>query len=68
MFYSLHGGLTENARKILTEETGSAKQSNYWQPQDFNPAKRREEEMAIYINRKNRKKYTHLYLLEKYFK
>jgi hypothetical protein len=68
MFYSLHGGLTENAKKTLTNQAGPAKQSNDWQSQDFNPVKRREEEMALYINRKNRKKYTHLYLLEKYFK
>jgi hypothetical protein len=66
MFYSLRGGLTEAAKKT-TGEDGSTVPSNNPQ-QDFNPAKRREEEMALYVHQKNRKKYTHLYQLEKYFK
>jgi hypothetical protein len=67
MFYSLHGGLTENAVKTATDEAGSTVPSKNPQ-QDFSAAKRREEEMALYVHQKNRKKYTHLYQLEKYFK
>jgi hypothetical protein len=33
-----------------------------------NPEDRRKEELALNLHRKNRKKYTHLYELEKYFK
>lgn len=33
-----------------------------------NPEDRRKEEMVLHLHMKNRKKYTHLYQLEKYFK
>jgi hypothetical protein len=35
---------------------------------DFNPDTRRKEELAQNLHMKNRKKYMHLYQLEKYFK
>jgi hypothetical protein len=37
------------------------------QNQMFDPEKRQEEEMARHFHMKNRKKYTRLYHLEKYF-
>jgi hypothetical protein len=35
---------------------------------DFNPDARRREELAMNLHMKNRKKYMHLYQLEKYFR
>jgi hypothetical protein len=67
MFITSNVALQNDISKQSSEQK-STFNTNILPLNPTNREDRRKEEMALHLHMKNRKKYTHLYELEKYFK